>query len=274
MLFSTFIINQNTYCQNVEKSKNYNLNGTVIVAAICEDGILFASDSRSSFLLNEQFSNQVYAYLNNDLKLYKIGNFIIGNSGLSMFNKKFVRDLVDDFNKINNNDSSVERTFDKYLAFLRIDNNLSDSLIFAESDFIIAGYENSKPKIIAQGKKGRMYQGNIGNMIHSDIELKRCVKLDPKIKLTCQNLAPVMENAINYLAEYKNDNKIGGPIEIIQIKPDNTHLVLKSFKPNNFRTYKEMAEAIIDNKIEVKYIFPISEELLKKTLKEGIELGY
>ena len=68
--------------------------------------------------------------------------------------------------------------------------------------------------------------------------------------------------------------RVGGPIEIIQITPTNDHITLKTFKENFLKNYREMAEAILNDKIEVKYIFPISEELLKKTLKEGIELGY
>ena len=35
----------------------------------------------------------------------------------------------------------------------------------------------------------------------------------------------------------------------------------------------ELANAILDGKVEVKYVFPFSEELLKQTLKEGIELN-
>jgi hypothetical protein len=34
-----------------------------------------------------------------------------------------------------------------------------------------------------------------------------------------------------------------------------------------------MAKTILDNKIKVKYVFPSSEEFLKKTLKDGMELG-
>jgi len=267
------ILKINSYCQELEDS-DLLFHGTVIAVAICEDGILFASDSRSSFTLNEKYSNQVYAYIENDRKIFEIGEYLIANSGLSMFNKKFMEDIIHKFNKVHREKSNIETTFNNFFDFLKDEQNIPDSTLFIESDFIIAGYENSKPKIISQGKTGRMYQENIGHMIHSDTELPKFLNLSRDIKLTCKNLSPYMEKGIYNLAEYRADNKVGGPLEIIQITPLNDHITLKSFQKNHFKNYKDMAKAILTNKIEVKYIFPISEELLKKTLKEGIELGY
>lgn len=268
-------------CQNLNKNifygeshMNYQLYGTMIVALICEDGILFASDSRSSFILNKEHSRKVYAYFDNDEKLFNIGKYIIGSSGISMLNKKFLKEIIDDYNKSSYSKTNMEETFDNFITFLKSNNNLTDSTIFADNEFIMAGYENYKPLIIAQDFKGKIIQGNIANMIHSYPEFRNFMKVDQDIKPTCGNITPLLECAIYNFAAHKSDHKIGGPLDIIKINPDNSHEIIKSFNPNHFKTYKEMAEAILNKKISVNYIFPFSEELLSKTLKEGIELGY
>lgn len=270
----TLILSLNTtsYCQN-NKVQRHLCHGTVIVAAVCEDGILFTSDSRSSFTLNEKYADQVYAYLDNDKKIFKIGNYLIAFSGISMLNKKFMRDLVLEFNAKYPQNKDIETTLDKFIYYLKHEQNVPDSAL-SENQIIIAGYENSHPKVIAQNNGSRIYQENVRHMIHSDTELPRFLNLSRNLKLTCQNLAPFMEKAIYTLAEYRNDNKVGGPLEIIQITPTNNHVVLKTFKENYFKNYKKMAKAILNNKIEVKYVFPNSAELLRKTLKEGVKLGF
>lgn len=276
ILFSLIMTNKNIYSQ---KNKNHIPHGTILVAVICKDGILFATDSRSSFTISNIDSNgknneNVYAYMNNDKKLYKIEDYLIAVSGLSMFNKKYIRDLISDYNVTYKKNLKIEEVFDSFLNFLITENNLSKTEIFNENTFIIAGYENSKPKIISQQKEERNIGEDIGRMFYSDILFKQFIKVNQNTELTCLNICPVIEKAINDYAEFKNDYKVGGPIEIIQIKPDNTHLSLRSFKPNNYKTYKETANAIFNREIEVHYLFPESEEKLKSTLIEGIKLGY
>lgn len=246
--------------------------GTVIAAAVCEDGILLASDSRGVFILNKEYSNQVYAYIENDKKIFKIGDYLIANSGISMLNKKFIRDIVQDYNISHPLKEDIETTFNNFLNFLKTKENVPDSIIY-NNDILIAGYENLKPKIIAQSKGKRILQEEIAHMTSSPSDLSRFLKPNPNIKLTCSNLAQEMENAIYALAEYRNDNKFGGPLELIQITPLNKQITLKTFKANIYKNYTDMANAILDGKIEVKYIFQFSEDLLKKTLREGIESG-
>lgn len=268
LLFISTFVNQ-LHAQDIER-ENFLFYGTIIVAAICEDGILFASDSRSSFILNKENSNKVYAYFENDKKIFEIGNYLIASSGISMLNNKFFRDIVGEYNIAYPQKEDIETTFNNFLDYLKTEQNVHDSVL-EENDIIIAGYENSKPKIIAQSKERRLSQVNVAHMIHSDTELPRFVRFSQSIKLTCRNLAPAMEKAIYALAEYRNDNKFGGPLEFMQITTSNKHVTIKTFDANNFKTYKDLANAILDGKIEVKYVFPFSEELLKQTLKEGIE---
>jgi hypothetical protein len=249
-------------------------HGTLVFTVICKDGILIASDSRASFTIGKGKSQKVYAYLDNNQKIFTIGNFKIGVTGLSMLNKQFISEIIEKFNKTFNPDSTLENTFNTFLSFLKIKMNVPDSSIFGENQYILAGYENSKPITLGISSGRTIREMRIGGLIHSDKNFEGYLKKPSNMELTCINIAPLLESAIYRFADDKNDNMIGGPIHIIQIGPDNTFFEIKSFNTITFKTYKEYAEAILNNKLKVEYLYPDSKELLIKTLIEGIKLGY
>jgi hypothetical protein len=249
-------------------------HGTLVVTVICKDGILIASDSRASFTIGKGKSQKVYAYLDNNQKIFTLGNFKIGVTGLSMLNKKFIPEIIEKFNKTCNLDSTLENTFNTFLSFLKIKMNVPDSSIFGENQYILAGYEDSKPITLGINSEGTTREMRMGGLIHSYNEFEGYLKKPSNLELTCNNIASILETTIYRFANDKNDNMIGGPIHIIQIRPDNTFFEIKSFNTITFKTYKEYAEAILNNKLKVVYLYPDSQELLRKTLTEGIKLGY
>ena len=258
--------------------KNLNNNGkphgTLIVSLICKDGILIASDSRASFTIDKVEEEIVYAYIENQQKIFSLKNFKMGMSGVSMIGKKFLFEITEDFNKKLKKDSIIEYSFRQFLNYLNTELDVQYSTIFKENQFILAGYENSQPLTLGLSSKRRVETNKLGGMIHSDSKFKGYLSEYTHIDLTCKNFAPLLESAMYKFAKDRNDNKIGGPIHIIQISPNNSFIEIKSLDNVTFKNYKEFAEAIINNKLKVKYLFSYSEELLKKTLKEGIKLGY
>jgi len=262
------------FCQNISTNYRVRPHGTLIVGAICKDGILFASDSRASFTVGQGSSVKAYAFYENDQKIFTLGKFKIGIAGLSMLNKKFMYDITYDFNKRYKENENIEKTFVDFIEYLKTNMQLNDSIIFAENTFIIAGYENSKPIILGVNSSKRIRIDSIGRMGHSDEDFKGYLQEAAKVDLICSNLTPILASAFVKFSNDKKNNTVGGPIQIIQIKPDNTCIELKSFNPIRYKSYKKMAKAILRNKLKVKYIYPESKDLLWNTLKEGIRLGY
>lgn len=248
--------------------------GTLIVSLICKDGILIASDSRASFTIGKGENEKVYAYVENEQKIFTLTNFKLGMSGVSMLGKKYLSEITKDFNKKYGRDNTIEYSFGQFIKYLNTELNVNDSTIFEENQFIVAGYENSNPVTLGFSSKGKVTEERLGGLIHSDAKFEGYLSKPTNLELTCKNIAPLLEAAIYKFAEDRKDYKIGGPINIIQILPDNTFVEIKPLKTITFKNYKEFAEAIINDKLKVEYLYSDSEEFLKKTLKEGIKLGY
>lgn len=245
-------------------------HGTVIVTIICKDGILIASDSRASYTDGEGKSRKAYAYFDNNQKIFTVGKFKMGISGIGILN---MNQITEEYNKIHKSNCSLENTikeFDKFLKTLKKDSDLN---ISKENQFFFAGFENSKPITMEISATDTIKVIRLGEIIHTDKEFTGYIRPSPDLDPTCSNIAPIIEAAIYRYAKDKNDNMIGGPVNIIQIKPDNTFFEIKSFKAVNFKTYEECAKAILNDKLKVEYLYSDSKEKLRKELTKEINLG-
>lgn len=250
--------------------------GTLIVSAICEDGILIASDSRGSFTLNDDTNGieTVYAYVSEQKKIFNIGGFQMGITGLTMLGKKFFHQLTNDFNKSHKSNPTIKSTFHEFINYLREKKLIPEKEIFGENQYILAGYQNSSPVIFYHGYSGETELNKIGSIAYSDKNFKPYINLPRGTINTCLTVAPYLESWMSDFAKKKDKNDVGGPFNVIQIKPDNSVVEIKGFESKKYRNYKAMAKDIIDNKVQVNYLYDNSEELLKKTLNDGILEGY
>lgn len=273
LIFTLLVITNKAFSQEQENYLEKMPHGTFIITVICNDGILIASDSRASFTIGKGDSEKVYAYFENHQKIFTIGNFKIAASGAAILNKRSMDDIVKKFNKSHQPDSSLENTFKTFHFFLNTKMDVPDSTIFAERHFFMAGYEKQEPVILMIGEKEYRKETRVSYSFYLGSDFSRYRKVPIGIEFCCNTIAPVLESAILKYAKDKNDYKIGGPIHIIQIKPDNTFNEIKSFKPVKFRTIKKQVKAILNKKLKIEYIYPESEAMLKSALTEGLKQG-
>lgn len=83
-------------------------HGILVVAVICNDGIVFAADSRSSYTaMDTTIKKEIpYAYLDSVKKIYKLGNFQLAITGNGNVGNRYWEELIDKFNKKHKKDSS------------------------------------------------------------------------------------------------------------------------------------------------------------------------
>lgn len=268
-----------TACNDILTTPKEVPHGTLIVAVICNDGILIASDSRAAFTIttdsvgkNGRKIEKVYAYFDNNRKIARLGNWQIGISGLSMLGKKYVTDLCAEFSKTHAQ-LEIRETFYEFVGYLE-KRGIKRKEIFGENQYIMAGYENSTPVIFSHGFEGEVLERRRGSATYSDAEFKSYLSKPNNVPLNCASVAPYLEKSFNTYSNIKSDYMIGGPLQMVQIKPDNTLIIIKDFKSHEYKTYKEAAEGIFSGEVPVTYLYKNSRELLIRTLKDGIKAGF
>lgn len=253
-------------------------HGTLVVAIICNDGILFAADSRGAFTATSETDQSkkaiTYAYIDSMEKIFPIHKWRIAVTGLTMLGKKFIYQIMLDYSNTHKQNDSLRQTFFSLKRYLNKNLKVSDSELFTETQYILAGYEGSIPTIYGYGFSGEKIVHRIGAYIVSDNSFIRYLKIPNEIKLKCSDIAPFIEANMIEFSKQKGDSSVGGPISILQIKPGNSIAIIKKFRTKRYKDYTDMARAIINKTLFVKYLYPYSEELLRDNLFKGIKEGY
>jgi hypothetical protein len=238
-------------------------HGTVVVGIICSDGIILAADSRSSYKkfavgIKDAF---VYAYIDSFRKIFTLGKFKLAVVGKSDLKDKSWESVTMQYNKLNKSNDTVEAELNNFLSYLKTKIKIPDSLLL-ENQFLLAGYEKGRPVIISKTPTGKQKIEKIGHrLISNDCTL---IGLRTATATNCTAFSKAIEFGFNQCS--KNDISVGGPINIIQIKSDNSVNTIKTFKFKEYKTESASKKLILAKKIKVEYLYPQSESYLREQL--------
>ncbi len=270
LVFTTTILAHhdiNTMNSKKILDENFIHHGTLLYTTICSDGILMATDSRASFV---DELRKPYAYSEESVKMYKVGDYVLSVSEITMLGKRFLRDIIKDFNLHSHKGLSVEETFHQLYEYF---NQLEPGYYgrFPAAAYFISGYENGQPKIIGFKEGQKIAYNQIGGAISSDPRLKLQISITQEHEYTTSYVLPKLNLGFNEVS--KLEPMIGGPTQIWKIGPDNSIQFINKIKESKYLTYSELAKAIIKNKVKMTYLHPEAKEFLKNKLLEGIRLG-
>jgi hypothetical protein len=253
--------------------------GTLIIAIICEDGIIIASDSRGAFRELANGKPHTYAYVDSIQKIYQLNQYPIAVSGLTVFNKNMLRNLFTDFKDKNGTSTNIEHSFAIFKHFLISERGINEREIFLKDNSWIMGcYEAGVPKLLlaAEGKTSILTQKN--DMAFSKIEAYETfsrLKNKYKLPLTTIHAARLAEETIRqYPKEHNLEAEIGGPLTIIKITPANKIIYLKSFTPKVYNTYGLFLQSILANETKVHYVDHDSKKKLFEIIQMQLQEGY
>lgn len=188
--------------------------GYFYIVASGVDGIVVATDSRSSFVHNK--SKVRYSYADVNTRLLTVGNVAMTFSGNETFNGKYLSAHFEDFKKGLTKSPKVSEVLPLFFEYCAKTMSTLDYQLLLENGFIACGYEKGKPTMCMQeGSIGRecISEGWIRSAYDaSDFELKY------RDTLNCNQLAKLTERSINkYASDYKVHDLVGGPIKILKI---------------------------------------------------------
>lgn len=252
---------------------------SIVVALICHDGILMAADSRSAFLATvdsitekKGTSSLAYAYFDRTPKIFQMGNYLIGVSGVPLAGKYFCSGVISSYANTHPVPINITQSFKGLTGYIQQTYGVPGAGINNGAQYIIAGYEANRPAIYGFSASGVLYARKLGGAIESDGSFVPYLAKPDNIPLNCRDVAPLVEMEIKSFARDKKNHLTGGPVEIYQIMPNNKVIRIKTFTPLKFKTYGEMAQAILGGQLPVSYIYPWSRNLLTRALREGMAL--
>lgn len=245
-------------------------HGTLLIAYICDDGILLAADSRASWNKGLDSNNNFiwYAHMDSVRKVYPLGFFQIMTTGITVYKSDLIENIIIEYNRKLKPDLSITQTFQNFKNYTKKKYKLTDS-IFNEVTYIMAGYEKSVPTIL--------YSDSLGSVV-SHTRLLRVVSdtsalkyLNPVYPFNTDYQIEMIENIFNESS--RRHIFIGGPINMIKINPDNTVTNIKTFKFSkpSFKTEIEFFKAILDGKLDIKYHYSWSKSWLTFGLKCAVK---
>lgn len=257
-------------------------HGSLIVAIICNDGILISADTRGSWTAYNDIAKKElpYAYYDGNKKIFPFGNYLLGITGQTNVGNDFWWNIIEKYNKAYKKKNAVDdmetcfKNFRYYISEkLKIPDTLSRGNVF-----ILAGYEKGKPTIIGVDS----FNSTVFLRVQKTkfrIATNDCIK--PKLILDdsmyyCDNIVKVLKTGYKECS-YNWELGIDSNINVIKIDSSNSKKELVSQKFIRFKDLNDFSSKIINGEVKVSHFFPETEkpfiDMLRKSIKAKNKLG-
>jgi len=236
-----------------------NIHGSLIIMAVCKDGIMVAADSRGALNKTKDYpcSDSISYYFDTIQKIHIINNWVIANAGNAVFSqqKNFLAYYISQYNKATNNNTTVLMGADGFMRFIK--KNYSDVYdeFYSSNVLFFAGYENNKPTLIYISQtKGQLLVTHSGTILSEECSFYN--QYNPNY--TCLQAATIAEKSIlNYAKQSGKTKSIGGPIMILKIAPNNTFSWIKNEPKSDRKTLSDFYKDYLNGKLKIR--FPCTE---------------
>lgn len=213
------------------------------MAAICKEGIVICSDSRTVFFGK---NNIIRAYYDESPKIFQFTNFIIGMTGRYAFGDTlFFNGIFNNFSTKPHTGITVSNFYNKFTIFIKTLINEKELEVFKQNQFFVCGYQNQKPIIFiheTNGKDSILTHGYYSSNTAINGNSTLTTTLDT---VGLNKTAFYIRNATQEIIEIHNKDSIsvvGGSVSLAAIKNSQ---VLWNTKPsiNSYISFVEFAKA-------------------------------
>ncbi|NNF22474.1 MAG: hypothetical protein HKN67_11060 [Saprospiraceae bacterium] len=240
---------QNSDIRKSEKSNgvkgDFEQEGSFIIAGICKDGILIASDKRFVIYDTTSVKPKPLAYFDGIQKIWIVDDYVLAMTGTGATQNYFITHIIEDFTVNKNSSINFKNYIPQLLSFVR--QNYPDEFIafqrnIIRNKFFIAGYDQDIPKICAFSNYQTQCISGSG-FIESDMTENMN---DYDYSLTFDGLGDLMKNSIVvYSSTGDNWKKSGNTVDIVSISNNQEPVWYQ-------RSYSHNLPCISDLKSDVK----------------------
>ena len=187
------------------------VKGSFVIAAICKDGIIVASDSRGT--LKDKQGHRI-AYYDTNQKIFPMGNSLIADTGYASLNDpkvSFLSALMSRFATHSLSHVDVEELANSYFKYASLVLPATGAESAKIQTLVFAGYQKGRPLLcIYMGETTRSTKCRSGGYVSSPRQ--SIVGLEKVSSLSFQQAASVMEKTIDDYAAAVQPGSVGGPV--------------------------------------------------------------
>jgi hypothetical protein len=250
------------------ESAPIRISGSYVIAAICKDGIIVASDSRGT-LKNKQ--GRRIAYYDINQKIFPIGNSLIADTGFASLNDpniSFLSALMLQFADSPRSHAAVGQLPLSYFQYVNVALPTPGAESAKIQTLVFAGFNESKPLLcIYKGESNREMQCRSSGYLSSPNE--HIAGLEGAEDLSFQQAARVMQETIDNYAAAVQPGSVGGPVVMRTITPSGSQWRGKPPDWPNWNSFADLARDYNAGRVPFHLMPGVSKADLDAVIDQG-----
>ena len=215
-IFPFGTLTSSTIQRETSDAQPFRVKGSFVIAAICRDGIIVASDSRG--MLKDRQGRRI-AYYDTNQKIFPLGDKLIADTGYASLNDpkiSFLSALMLQFAESPAARSDVEKLPSSYFQFAAAVLPAAGANSAKFQTLVFAGFNGDKPQLcLYEGQSTQSVSCTFSGYISSPKQ--RISALQNVVSLSFAQAAQVMRKTIQDYASAVQPGLVGGPVVLRMI---------------------------------------------------------
>lgn len=245
------------------------VKGSFVIAAICKDGIIVASDSRG--MLKDREGRRI-AYYDINQKIFPIGNKLIADTGYASLDDpklSFLSVLMSRFAKSPLSHVQIDQLPTSYFKYANAVLPAAGAGSAKVQTLIFAGYKKNRPLLcIYQGESNHTTKCHSSGYISSPRQ--QIVGLKKVRSLSFPEAAHIMQQAIDDYAAAVQPGSVGGPVVIRTITPSSSAWFEKPPSWPSWETFSDLAKDYKADRVLFQLMPGVSKTQLDILIEDGV----
>src|SRR5579872_296046 len=245
------------------------VEGSFVIAAICKDGIIVASDSRGT--LKDKQGRRI-AYYDVNQKIFPVGRELIADTGYASLNDpklSFLSALMSRFARDPLSRVDVDRLPASYFNYIQTELPPAGATSARLQTLVFAGYSKGSPELcIYDGELDRSTKCRYSGYVSSPHQGIR--GLENVSSLSFQQAADVMRNTIEDYAAAVQPGSVGGPVIIRTITSADSQWFNAPLDWPTWETFTDLANDYKAQRISFHLMPGITESQLDALIDDGV----
>jgi len=245
------------------------VKGSFVIAAICKDGIIVASDSRGT--LKDREGRRI-AYYDINQKIFPIGNKLIADTGYASLNDptlSFLSALMSRFAKSPLSRVPIDQLPTSYFKYANTVLPAPGAESAEVQTLIFAGFKKNRPILcIYQGESNRTTKCRSSGYLSSPRQ--EIVGLKKVRSLSFQEVAHLMQQAIDDYAAAVQPGSVGGPVVVRTITPSSSTWFERPPRWPNWETFNDLANDYKTDRVLFQLMPGVSKIQLEMLIEDGL----